>query len=81
MTLDIGKLHASRSGQLQKAVRNRLFMEMMEMLEEELHNHLWDHLNQNGNMTELLEKLVNRQVDPYTEARNLVRRLLAQKNH
>jgi LAO/AO transport system kinase len=69
------------SGELRETVRNRVCMELMEMVEDELRRHLWGYLNQNGSLNGLLDDLADRKADPYTESRKLVERFLNIKNN
>lgn len=59
----------NKSGELREAVRKRLSMEMLELVEEELRKGLWDYLHQKLNMVKLVDRLADRKTDPYTEAK------------
>lgn len=68
------------SGELREAARNRACTELMEMVEDELRRHLQNYLNQNGYINDLLNDLIDRKADPYTESRKLVEKFLNIKN-
>ncbi|KJS13080.1 MAG: GTPase [Peptococcaceae bacterium BRH_c8a] len=70
--------YTQKSGELDQSVRNRLSMEVVEMAEEEVRRLLWEQFNKNGSMDDLLDKLAQREADPYNEARKLVQNFICQ---
>ncbi|HBX22438.1 MAG TPA: methylmalonyl Co-A mutase-associated GTPase MeaB [Desulfotomaculum sp.] len=70
--------YTQKSGELDRSVRNRLSMEVVEMAEEEVRRLLWEQFNKNGSMDDLLDKLAQREADPYNEARKLVQNFICQ---
>lgn len=74
-------LETSRvSGELRGNVRERLKAEVMEMIEENLNNSLWDFLKQDGHIEQVLDDLADRKVDPYTEASRLFQKFLIERS-
>ncbi|SFR02039.1 methylmalonyl Co-A mutase-associated GTPase MeaB [Desulfoscipio geothermicus] len=65
----------SASGEHQEVVRKRLAMEVMEMVEENLRNALWNYFTVKNNLTELIDQLADRHTDPYSEAQKFVREI------
>ena len=62
------------SGQLVKRRRERLQREVMELLIIRLTNHITSKLDQQGEMDQLIEKMMDKEIDPYS----LVEKLLAE---
>lgn len=53
--------------------KNRLRLEMVEIIENELRMQLWKKAGENGNFEELIERVLKRSIDPYTAAAGVVK--------
>lgn len=67
----------SRQGdELKNNLRQRVSMELMDMVEEELRKSLRNYFDRNDSINHVLNDLASRKTDPYTEARNIVKKIL-----
>jgi LAO/AO transport system kinase len=77
--IDSHRQYTGSSGELQEAVRKRLSMEMMELVEEDLRHRLWDYFNENSESNELLYQMAERKTDPYTQAQKFLNNFLKER--
>ncbi|MCL6634552.1 MAG: methylmalonyl Co-A mutase-associated GTPase MeaB [Peptococcaceae bacterium] len=64
------------NGAYTEANKNRIRAEITEIIENELRLQLWKKAGENGAFEELVEKVMDRSVDPYTAAAGLVKKVL-----
>lgn len=67
------------SDELQEAVRKRLSMELMELVEEDLRNRLWDYFHKCEGTNDLIHLMAKRKTDPYTEAQKFLNNFLKER--
>lgn len=66
------KAYLESSGKLQLRQKDRLKEEVRELMEYELRKHIWQAVEESGELDELTEKLYRREIDPYTAVKNLI---------
>jgi LAO/AO transport system kinase len=70
-TLD-HKTHLESSGALLAQRKKRLKEEVREILEHELKKHIWRAVGVSGELEKLAESIYQKEIDPYTAAKNLI---------
>jgi len=65
--------YLENTGKLAQIRKARIKEEIREILEHEIKNYIWTVLGETGELEELLKKLENREIDPYTAAGNILK--------
>lgn len=61
-----------KSGQLVKRRRERLYQEMLDLLITKITNHITKKLDQNGELDQLLDRMMAKEIDPYSQVERLL---------
>lgn len=64
--------HLEKTGQLDEIRKARLREEVRDILEHEIKKYVWNTVEASGEMDAVLEKVANREIDPYTAAKNIL---------
>ncbi|MGI6064887.1 MAG: methylmalonyl Co-A mutase-associated GTPase MeaB [Bacillota bacterium] len=64
--------YLEKTGRLDELHKSRLREEVMDILEHEIKKHVWKTVEASGEMDDLLEKVANRELDPYSAAKNVL---------
>lgn len=61
-----------KSGKLAQVRRERLKTQVTEVVEHELKKHIWSSVEMSGEMDELITRVTNREIDPYSAANQII---------